>query len=163
MTSQRSATPASQRTTLRIRLRGGGRAFTAAAETLIGPSPSPHSGNRRGRRRAPEQRKPPGLFDRAEKAVVIDPDGRGAVAPDERAGDDRGHASAATLSVPRARLVEDDEHDAAPKLTGAQERAGERGEPTIPGPYRAVVHVVTEIGDDEREARQPVRFQVSPE
>jgi hypothetical protein len=69
------------------------------------------------------------------------------------------------LDVPAATgvarpLVEDDEDDTAPQLRRAQERHDMGLQPRVAGRDRAVVHVVAEVRDDEREVGEPVGPEV---
>ena len=68
-----------------------------------------------------------------------------------------------TAPFVRDALVEHEEDDPVPECRVTQERAKEYPKPRVSGRDRAVVHVVAEVGNDQREVGEPTCGQISSE
>jgi hypothetical protein len=83
------------------------------------------------------------------------------VRSDERAKGKRRNTTASTDI--RRPFVKHDEHHAVLQHGSTEERVDERAQPSVAGRDITVVHVVTEIGNDERKRRQASTANIGQE
>src|SRR5205823_14728631 len=130
-----------------------------AESEALRPRLPPDAADRRSRAGVPEPRQAPGVLDRSQEAVLVRRLREPRAPLHGRSERERLDATA-SAGVARS-LVEDDEDDTATQLRRMQQRNDPRLQPGVAGGGRAVVHVVAEVGDDEREVGQPVPREVT--
>ena len=107
----------------------------------------------------PERGQPESVLDGAQQCVVVEPLRRVRAGPDERPECEGRDLVSVRLVV----LVEDDEDDAVAKRAAPEKGLEKTVQPCVPGRHRTVVHVVAEIGHDEREIGESVPGKVACE